>query len=118
MGQEMNSIEWLIKNTDVPFADQELSGLKVMKALIKWEWGMKALYAHSLSVAYLLSRVPKAKELVEMKFKVIEKTVRSPFFLKGSGFITPEIGEQIEKYYQGGVFGNEGLGKEYVPEYA
>lgn len=79
---------------------------------------MRALYAHSLSVAYLLTRVPKSKQLVEAKFRLIEKTINSKFFMKSSNVVDPVVGEQIENYYAGGVYGNVGEVINFIPEYA
>ena len=113
----MASVEYLVKNTDVPFEEMELLGLKVMKQLLNWEWGMKALFSNSVAIAYLLTRVPKTKSILELKFKIIEKTVNSRFFLKQANVIDSVIGEQIEVFYQGGVYGIQGS-QNYVPEYA
>ena len=54
---------------------------------------MKVLYSHSAAVSYVLSRQHKDKEIVEMKFRLVEKTVGSKFFLKSSAVIDPVIGE-------------------------
>lgn len=99
MGQEYSSIEYLVNVTNVPFEDFEILGLKVMKQLINWEWGMKTIYNHSVSVAYLLNRQHKFKEIVETKYRLIEKTVKSNLFLKSNNVIDPVIGEQLEVYY-------------------
>ena len=78
---------------------------------------MKALYYNSASVSYILNRTHKDKEILEKKFRLIEKTLNSKYFLKTSGVIDPVIGEQLENYYQSGVYGTTG-GPNYVPEYA
>jgi len=74
-GNDDNSIEWLIRQTDVPFQDEELLGIKIMKHLVKWEFGIKCLFRNSKVVAYVLDRVPKPKEVVEQKFRLVEKVI-------------------------------------------
>lgn len=61
MGNENSSIEYLVTFTNVPFPEKEILGLKIMKQLINWEWGMKALFNSSQSVSYILSRQHKDK---------------------------------------------------------
>lgn len=56
MGNENASVEFLVKITDVPFEEVERVGLKVLKKLLNWEWGMRALFSNSLAVNYLLNR--------------------------------------------------------------
>ncbi len=55
--------------------------------------------------------------MLELKFKIVEKTINSRHFLKQQGVVDPVIGEQIELYYQGGVYGTTG-GPNFIPEYA
>ena len=73
MGIELHSVEYLVKSTDVPFEDLERLGLKVIKNLLQWEWGMRALYSSSLAVSYLLNRggANKAKDILETKYRRI-----------------------------------------------
>jgi len=99
LGNEYESVAYLLGVTDVPFEDQEKLGLKVMKNLIKWEWGMRALYSHPKAVSYIVSRHHKSKEIVELKYKLVEKTIQSKLFLKSTGVMDPVIGEQLEVYY-------------------
>jgi hypothetical protein len=61
LGDEVKSAEYLVKQSDTPYEDQELIGLKVLRELIKWDWGMRALYGSSLCVNYLINRAPKGK---------------------------------------------------------
>ena len=117
LGSEYESVTYLLSVTDVPFEDQERLGLKVMKNLIRWEWGMKALYSHPKAVSYIVSRQQKSKEIVELKYNLVEKTIKSKLFLKSTGVIDPVIGEQLEVYYSQGVFGTTGA-PTFVPEYA
>lgn len=101
----------------MPFESGETLGLKVLKSLIKWDWGMRAVYANSKAVQYILGRAPRAKILTEKKFRLVEQTLKSKYFLKSSEIIDPVIGAQLEVYYSQGVYGTEG-GTSYVPEYA
>ena len=73
MGSELNSIEYLVKTTDVPFEDIERAGLSVIKKLLNWEWGMRALFGSSLAVSYLLNRggANKPKDILETKYRII-----------------------------------------------
>jgi hypothetical protein len=119
MGSENASIDYLIKTTDVPFEEVEREGLKVVKKLLNWEWGMRALFANSLAVNYLLNRggAQKAKDILETKYRLIQKTMQSKYFFKAAGVIDSVIGSQLEIYYSQGVFGTEGA-PSFVPEYA
>ena len=117
MGNENMATEYIAKCTNVPFEDMEMLGLKVIKQLLNWEWGMRALYRNSFAVAYVLNRAVKAKNILEMKYKVVDKTLKSKYFLKSSNVIDPVIGEQLEVYYSKGIYGVEG-GPSFVPEYA
>ncbi len=91
----------MVKTTDVPFEDIERSGLKVIKNLLHWEWGMRALYSSSLAVSYLLNRggACKAKDILETKYRIIQKTMQSKYFFKTANVIDPVIGSQLEVYY-------------------
>ncbi len=93
MGNENQAVEWLVKYTDVPFADQETLGLKVISRLINWEWGMKAFYANSMAVGYILNRAPKGYDILQRKYKIIQQTLQSRFFVRDSNVIDPIIGE-------------------------
>ncbi len=119
MGSELNSIEYLVKTTDVPFEDIEKSGLGVIKKLLNWEWGMRALFSSSMAVSYLLNRggANKAKDILETKYRIIQKTMQSKYFFKSSNVIDPVIGSQLEVYYSQGVFGTEGA-PQFIPEYS
>jgi hypothetical protein len=77
MGNEQASVEYLVKNADVPFEEQERAGLKVIKKLLNWEWGMRALYGNAMAVSYILSRggSQKAKDILEIKYRIIQKTL-------------------------------------------
>eukprot|EP00347_Sterkiella_histriomuscorum_P020407 403337922 len=118
MGDENSSVNFLIKETDVPFEDLEFLGMKVIKQLLNWEWGARSLYANSQAVSYILKRVPKPKELMEKKFTIVQKTLQSKYFTKAMDIIDPIIGEQLEVFYRGGVYGLPGGGANFVPEYA
>ena len=61
--------------------------------MINWDWGMKILYSHSASVSYILNREPKNKELSEKRYRLVEKTLNSKFFIKSSGVIDQVIAE-------------------------
>lgn len=101
MGNEQASIEYLVKTADVPFEEEELASLKVIKKLLNWEWGVRALYGNSMALAYILNRGGKAKnkEILEIKYRIIQKTVQSKYFFKHANVIDPVIGSQIEVYY-------------------
>ncbi len=77
MGNENSSIDHLIKVTDVPFEEVEREGIKVIKKLLNWEWGMRALFGNSLAVNYLLNRggAHKPKDILETKYRLIQKTL-------------------------------------------
>ncbi len=60
---------------------------------------MRSLYANSKAVSYILGRAPRAKILTEKKFKLVEQTLQSKYFLKSSEIIDPVIGAQLEVYY-------------------
>lgn len=109
----------MVKTSDVPFEDTERLGLKVIKHLITWEWGMRAFYGNAIAVQYMLNRggTQKAKDILETKYRIIQKTLQSPYFMRQSNVIDPVIGQQLETYYSQGVFGTEG-GPQYVPEYS
>jgi len=81
-----------------------------VKQFIGWEWGMRAFYGNSLAVGYMLNRggVHKAKDILETKYRIVQKTLQSPYFLRSSNVIDPVIGQQLEVYYSQGVFGTEG----------
>ena len=119
MGSENASIDYLIKTTDVPFEEVEREGLRVIKKLLNWEWGMRALFGNSSSVNYLLNRggAQKAKDILETKYRLIQKTIQSKYFFKDTGVIDSVIGSQLEIYYSQGVFGTEGAAN-FVPEYS
>jgi len=119
MGNENASIEYLVKASDVPFEEVEREGLRVIKKLLNWEWGMRALFANSMAVNYLLNRggALKAKDILETKYRLIQKTLQSKYFFRQAGVIDPVIGSQLEVYYSQGVFGTEG-GAQFVPEYS
>lgn len=71
-GIEHQSVEYLVKNADVPFEDLERTGLKVIKQLITWEWGMRSFYGSSLAVSYILNRgAHKAKDILETKYRIV-----------------------------------------------
>lgn len=93
MGNENTVIEHLVRETDTPFEEVEILGLKVMKQLINWEWGMRALYANPKAVSYILKRTPKSKALVEKQFSLIQKTLKSKYFVKSMSVIDPVICE-------------------------
>ena len=93
LGNENGAIEWLAKITDTPYEDIEKLGQKVMRRLIEWDWGMRALYANTNACKYILSRSLRGKDLSERKYRLVEKTLQSPFFLKSSSIIEPAIGE-------------------------
>ena len=42
LGKELDTVEYLIKISDGPFEELELWGLRIMKHLIKWDWGMRS----------------------------------------------------------------------------
>lgn len=71
MGSEQASIEYLVKNADVPFEGEEKACLKVIKKLINWEWGVRALYGNAMAVAYILNRGGKTKEILEIKYRIV-----------------------------------------------
>ena len=77
MGHEQASVEYIIKASDVPFEEVERTGLQVIKKLLNWEWGMRALYANSMAISYLLNRggALKAKDILETKYRIIQKTI-------------------------------------------
>jgi hypothetical protein len=77
LGNEQQAIEYLIKVTDVPFEDMEKTGLAVIKQLINWEWGMRALYGNSQAISYILNRGDRAKEILEVKYRIVQKTLQS-----------------------------------------
>jgi hypothetical protein len=54
---------------------------------------MRAVFSHSLSVAYLLTRTPKPKQIVDAKFRLIEKAVNSKYFVKSANVVDPVVGE-------------------------
>ncbi len=60
---------------------------------------MRAYYANSMAVSYTLSRGPRGKENIERKYKIVEKTLQSKYFMKSMGIIDAVIGEQLEVYY-------------------
>jgi len=94
MGNELNSIEYLVKATDVPFDGIERAGLAVIKKLLNWEWGMRALFSSSMAVSYLLNRggANKPKDILETKYRIVQKTMQSKYFFKSSNVIDPVIG--------------------------
>ena len=94
MGSEHQSVEYLVKYSDVPFEDMERLGLATIKHLIGWEWGMRAFFGNSIGVGYILNRggTGKAKVLLETKYRIIFKTLQSKYFIKGSTVIDPVIG--------------------------
>ena len=73
MGSEHQSVEYLVKYSDVPFEDMERLGLATIKHLIGWEWGMRAFFGNSIGVGYILNRggTGKAKVLLETKYRII-----------------------------------------------
>lgn len=79
---------------------------------------MRSWYSCSIAVKYSLDRPQKKpKEIIERKYKLIEKTLQSPYFLKSSQVIDPVVGEQLEVFYSQGTYGTEGA-PAFVPEYA
>lgn len=60
---------------------------------------MRAFYQNTEAVAYILTRAAKSKTILEEKFRVVEKTLNSKFFLKSSTVIDPVIASQLENYY-------------------
>ena len=80
---------------------------------------MRAFYANSKAVSYILKRTPKSKSLVEKQFSIVERTIQSKYFIKSMNVIDPIIAEQLEVYYSQGVYGIKGGGgPNFVPEYA
>ena len=75
MGNDYQAAEYLAKQTDVPFEKLEILGLRVVFQLIKWDWGMRAWYSNPTAVRYSLDRAKKSKEVLEIKYRVIEKTL-------------------------------------------
>ena len=79
--------------TDTPYEDIEKLGQKVMRRLIEWDWGMRALYSNPNALKYILGRSLRGKDLSERKYRIVEKTLQSPYFLKSSSIIDPAVGE-------------------------
>ena len=76
-------------------------GLKILRELVKWEFGIKLVYGVSRSAGYVLGRQIKAQMLVEAKFRVVEATINSAYF----SLMDTVMAEQVQKYYQGGFYG-------------
>jgi hypothetical protein len=64
----------------VPYEQDEVQGISLMKKLLDWDWGMKALYLNGNAVEYLLTRTPKPKVIVDKKWALIVKTIKSDLF--------------------------------------
>jgi hypothetical protein len=108
LGDEKRTIEYICKYVDMPFENMELTSLELLINLLDWNWGFEALYKQGKFVTYILDRGNlKMKEICEKKFELVEKTVRSMFFTKTMKMIDDIIGEQLEVFYKGGIYGSD-----------
>jgi hypothetical protein len=64
IGKDSLSVDYLVKQTDVPFENEELLGLSALINLMGWPWGAQAVLANTAATKYMLLRAPKAQVIV------------------------------------------------------
>lgn len=66
-----------------------------MIAMIDWKIGYSLIFRSSKTLSYLLTRAVKAKDIVELKFRVIEMILMNPKAKE----IDQGLIEQFKKYH-------------------
>lgn len=74
-GKDSQSVEWLIKMTEVPYEPEESQGLDVIEKLIQWPWGLQAFFVNEKAKDYLLKRQAKPQSVIVRQYAVVQRAV-------------------------------------------
>lgn len=78
-GQESKTVDWLLDMMRVPFEEDEILGLKIMKQLCGWDWGVRVLFQNPNFVHYLTERVGvQSNPVLIEKFEIVTKAIQFP----------------------------------------